>query len=219
MLVGERMAHPVETACPDWSVITALNQMRQNNIHRLPVIDEQENLVGIVSESDLLRASPSSVANLSVLEKTYIFKKLTVSSVMTHNVLTVDMNASIEEAARLMVENKIGGLPVVQGKQHKVVGIITETDIFKLFLDLLGARERGIRVTAIVPDVPGELVQLTKAIFNAGGNIIALGTFLGENIENREVTIKVTGIEEQAIQDALQPTIERIVDIRVCHVE
>jgi acetoin utilization protein AcuB len=219
MLVGERMAHPVVIAYPDWLVITALNQMLQKDIHRLPVLDKQGNLVGIVSESDLLRASPAGAANLSVLEKTYIFNKLTVASVMTRKVLTVNVNASIEEAARLMVDNKIGGLPVVKENPQKVVGIITETDVFKLFLDLFGAREEGIRVTAIVPDVPGELVQLTKAIFDAGGNIIALGTLQGKSIETREVTIKVTGIETQILRDALQPIIERIVDIRVCHVE
>ena len=72
MLVGERMAHPVETACLDWAVITALNKMRQFNIHRLPVVDEQENLVGIVSESDLLHVAPLSVATMSVLEQTHI---------------------------------------------------------------------------------------------------------------------------------------------------
>jgi len=218
MLVGERMAHPVITANPDWSIANALDTMRQKDIHRLPVVDEQGNLGGIVSESDLLRASPSSEANLSVLEKTYIFNKLTVASVMTRKVETVNMDAPIEEAARVMVDNKIGGLPVVQGDQLKVVGIITETDVFKLFLDLLGARESGIRVAAFVPDVPGELLQVTKAIFDAGGNIIALGTFLSENTKDREVMIKVAGIESQALQDALQSIIERIVDIRACHI-
>ena len=213
------MSRPVITASPDWSINTALNLMRQKDIHRLPVVDEQENLVGIISESDLLRVAPLGISNMSILEQTYIFNKLTVAKVMTPNVLLINIDASIEEAARIMVDHKVGGLPVAQSDQLKVVGIITETDVFKLFLGLLGAREVGIRVTAIVPDVPGELVQLTKAIFDAGGNILALGTLRCKSIKNREVTIKVTGIEAQVLKDALQPIIERIVDIRECHFE
>jgi acetoin utilization protein AcuB len=141
MIVGEIMSQPVLTANQEWSINTALHLMHQHDIHRLPVIDEQENLVGIVSESDLLRVLPLSATNLSVLEQTYIFNKLTVAKIMAREVITINEDTSIQTAARIMVENKIGGLPVVRGDQHKVVGIITETDIFKLFLNMFKATE------------------------------------------------------------------------------
>jgi acetoin utilization protein AcuB len=218
MLVGERMSHPAITIQPDWSINKALNLMRQENIHRLPVIDDQGMLVGIVSEGDLLRTAPPDAAQLSLLERDFIYEKLTVARIMTRKILTVSLDASIEEAARMMVDHNIGGMPVVGTDPQVVVGIITESDIFKIFLELLGARQSGIRVTALVPDVRGELAQLTKAIFDAGGNIIALGTFPGESLKNRQVTIKVTSIDTQTLQDALQPFIERILDIREAQV-
>jgi acetoin utilization protein AcuB len=142
----------------------------------------------------------------------YLLGKLMVKEIMTRDVITITEDTPLEEAARIMADNKIGGLPVIRDKE--VVGIITETDLFKVFLELLGARQPGVRIAALVPNVPGELAQLTKAIFDIGGNVVALGTFLGETSENREVCIKVADVEAQALQDALAPFIEKIVDIR-----
>ena len=176
------------------------------------MIDKRGRLVGIVSEGDLLHASPSDATSLSVYEVHYLLSKLTVKGVMSNNVITVAEDTPLEEAARIMADNKIGGLPVV--RDNEVVGIITETDLFKIFLELLGAREPGIRVAALVPNVPGELNQLTQAISNVGGNILSFGTFLGSSSENREVTFKVEGVNEQALQKAVGPYVERIVDIR-----
>jgi len=90
----------------------------------------------------------------------------------------------------------------------------TETDLFKIFLELLGAREPGVRLTCLVPNIPEELSQLTKAIFEAGGNILALGTFLGESSEDREITLKVDGITSQSLETVVEPFIEKILDLR-----
>ena len=100
-------------------------------------------------------------------------------------------------------------------RDKEVIGIITETDLFKIFLELLGAREPGVRVAALVHNVPGELAKITKAIFDIGGNIVALGTFLGESSENREITIKVADVDAQALEEAIEPIVEKFVDIRV----
>jgi acetoin utilization protein AcuB len=214
MLVRERMSHPAITIQTDWSINRALNLMRQENIHRLPVVDAEEKMVGIISEGDLLRTAPPDAAQLSLLEREFIYEKLTVARIMTRKILTVSAEASIEEAARIMVDHNIGGLPVVGTDPYAVLGMITESDIFKIFLELLGARQSGIRVNALVPDVRWALAQLTKAIFDAGGNIIALGTFPGERPQSRQVTIKVTGIDSLILQEAIQPFIECILDIR-----
>ncbi len=214
MLVGERMSHPVITIPPDMPIIDALNLMKREHIRRTPVVKDGK-LVGIVSDKDLLNASPSPATTLSIWEINYHLSKITVEEIMTKEVITVTEDTPIEEAARIMADNKIGGLPVMRG--DKVVGIITETDLFKLFLELLGAREEGVRITLLAPDVPGELAKLTKAIADAGGNIVALGTFAGEDPSTKTITIKVQGIPKEKVEEILQPYAEKIEDIRECH--
>ena len=211
MLVRERMSHPVITIQPEIPILQAHGLMRKEHIRRLPVIDKSKRLVGIVSEKDLLHAEPSDATSLNVWEVHYLLSKITVKEVMTRDVITVAEDTPLEEAARIMADNKIGGLPVL--RNTRVIGIITETDLFMIFLEMLGARERGIRLTVLVPNSPEGLVQLAKAIFDIGGNILSLGTFLGESCDNREVTMKVAGISTHALKEAIEPFVERIVDI------
>lgn len=213
MLVGARMTHPVITIHPKMPIHDALNLMNKEHIRRLPVVNKKGDLLAMVSERDLLHASPSDATSLSVYELNYLLSKITIKHIMSTDVITVTENTPIEEAARIMADNKIGGLPVVHN--NKVVGIITETDLFKVFLELFGAREPGIRLTALVPDKAGELAQLTKTVFDEGGNIIALGTFLGESSENREIMLKVSGIDPEALKKTIKPYVEQIIDLRV----
>jgi acetoin utilization protein AcuB len=212
MLVGERMSRPVISIHADMPLQDALNLMQKEHLRRLPVVDKQGKLVGIVSERDLLHASPSDATSLSVWELNYLISKITVDRVMTKEVITITEDTPLEEAARLMADGKVGCMPVMH--DDELVGIITETDLFKVFLELLGARESGVRLSVLLPDLPGELAKLTQAIFNLDGNIIALGTFLGESPENREVTVKVGGVELQALKKAVEPVVDRVVDIR-----
>jgi acetoin utilization protein AcuB len=137
---------------------------------------------------------------------------VTVDKIMTKQVIGVTKDTPLEEAARIMADSKIGGLPVTSDGQ--VVGIITETDLFKVFLELLGARSAGIRLAALVANRPGELARLTKAVFEAGGNILALGTFQGESTQNAEVTMKVSEIKLADLKQAVQPVVERLLDVR-----
>jgi acetoin utilization protein AcuB len=99
-------------------------------------------------------------------------------------------------------------------RNGEVVGIVTETDLFKIFLELLGAREAGIRLAALVANRPGELAKLTAAVYQAGGNFLALVTSLGESTENRLVTAKVEGVELPALKRIVEPLVQRVVDIR-----
>ena len=215
MLVGERMSHPVITIHPKMPMQDALNLMHQEHVRRFPVVDKRGRLVGIVFEKDLLDALPSDAASLSIYEVNYLLSKITVKEIMTDNVITITEGTPIEEAARIMADNKIGGLPIIH--EDEVVGIITETDLFKIFLELLGAREPGVRIAALVPNIPGELAQLTKAIFEVGGNVVALGTFLGDSSQNREVCIKVAGVDARALEEAIEPFVEKFIDIREPH--
>jgi len=206
------MSHPVITIHPKMPMQDALNLMRQEHVRRFPVVDKRGRLVGIVSEKDLLDASPSDATSLSIYEVNYLLSKITVKEIMSDAVITITEDTPIEEAARIMADNKIGGLPII--REDELVGIITETDLFKIFLELLGAREPGVRIAALVPNIPGELAQLTKAIFEVGGNVVALSTFLGDSSENREVCIKVSGVDARALEETLEPFVEKFIDIR-----
>ena len=186
--------------------------MRKEHVRRFPVVDKRGRLVGIISEKDLLEAAPSNANSLSVYELNYLLDKIRVKELMTKDVITITENTPLEEAARILADNKIGGLPII--RDEEVVGIITETDLFKIFLELLGAREPGVRIAALVPNIPGELAKLTKAISDSGGNIVALGTFFGESSENREVCIKVEGVDARSLEEAIRPYVEQIIDIR-----
>ena len=211
MLVGERMSRPPITIPPEMSIVDALALFKKEHIRRAPVIKGGK-LVGIVSEKDLLNASPSAATTLSIWEMNYLLSKLSVSELMTKDVITVTEDTPIEEAARIMADNKIGGLPVVKGS--RVVGIITETNLFKMFLELMGAREHGVRVTALIEDKPGMLAKVTKAIADAGGNFIAFGQFVGEDVNSRVITFKVNGLSKDKVKKIISEIAKKVWDIR-----
>lgn len=213
MLVGERMSHPVITIPPDLPVVDAISLMKREKIRRTPVVHDGK-LVGIVSDKDLLNASPSTATSLSVWEMNYLLSKITVRDVMTRQVLTVTEDTAIEQAARIMVDSKIGGLPVMSGEA--VVGIITETDLFKILLEMTGARQGGVRVTAFVHEQRGQLARLTRAIFDAGGNFVAFVQFSDEDASNRLVTFKVAGMPVDLVKQVVEPLVENLVDVREC---
>ncbi|MGA2765177.1 MAG: CBS domain-containing protein [Spirochaetia bacterium] len=212
MLVKERMTRNPITIRPDTPVTEAQAMMKREKIHHLPVLDKDEKLVGIVSEKDLLYASPSPASTLSVYEMTSLLAKLKVEKVMSKNVITAAEDVPLEEAARIMADRGIGGLPIMRGSA--LVGVITESDLFRVFIELFGARQKGIRVSLTVPNVKGELAKVSAAVSKAGGNIIALGTFLGEDPSLGRVTLKVDGISSDELLGALTPLAKSIDDVR-----
>ncbi len=211
MLVGDKMSKPVISISPDMPISDALILMKKEKIRRAPVVKDGK-LVGIVSDKDLLNASPSPVTTLSIWEMNYLLSKITVSEVMTANVLTVTEDTPIEQAARIMADNKIGGLPVM--KDGHCVGIITETDLFKVFLELLGARESGIRATVVIEDQPGSLAKITEHIAEKKGTFVSLGQFKGKKEGTRIVTFKAAGLSMDQIRECLSPVVLEIIDLR-----
>ena len=214
MLVGERMSHPVITLSPQIPITDALSLLKKEHIRRAPVVKSGK-MIGIVSDKDLLNASPSTATSLSIWELNYLLSKITVKEVMTKDVLSVTEETPIEEAARIMADNKIGGLPVLRNEE--VVGMITETDLFKVFLELMGAREPGVRVTALIPEVRGQLAKITEAIADAGGNFVAFGQFTGISPANRLVTFKVSGLNEERVRQLVTPFVQDLIDTRTMH--
>jgi acetoin utilization protein AcuB len=212
MFVKERMTTKVIVAAPNLPVPEALNTMHKAGIRRMPVVDKQGRLVGIVSDRDLLRASPSPATTLSVYEIPYLLGQIAVKMVMTAKVITVTGDTPLEDAARIMTDHKIGGLPVVD--DGVLVGIITETDLFRLFVELVAARDPGVRVTLLVPDVPGELAKVTRAVADSGGNIVAMAELAAPDPAFRQVLLKATGISRDALVAALTPAVAEIQDVR-----
>ena len=201
----------VQAATP---VTDAQELMRREHIHHLPVLDQHnKKLVGIVSEKDLLYASPSPASTLDVYEMARLLSKLTVTKVMTKKVLTATPKDLVEDAARTMVDNDISCLPVVDADGYPV-GIVTESDIFKLFIDLFGTREKGLRATLRIPEEAGELAKLGQDVTSHGGNIVSIGTWPGDKPTNAVCIMKVTGMDKDRFIASVSAHILEVIDIR-----
>ncbi len=211
MLVKDRMTVDPVTVTPDTSFPEAFRLIREKRIRHLPVVDETGKLIGIVAQTDLLHASPSTATTFTVFEMSYLLANLHVQEVMSSPPITVHEDAPLEEAARVMVENKIGCLPVM--RDGELVGMITETDIFEVFVEILGGEEASLRVTVRVPDVRGELARLASVIAGLGGNICSVAQFRGEDPEHCFVTFRLDGVDEEVLVPALKDTVEEVVHV------
>jgi acetoin utilization protein AcuB len=200
------------TVSPDLPIAEALEKMRQADVHRFPVVDKKGKLVGIVTHQDLLYASPSSVTSLNVWEVTYLLNQVQVRETMTREVITVKEDCPIEEAARMLRDNEIGGLPVM--RDDKLVGIITESDLFDVFLELFSAAEDGVRLTVLAPYFKGSLAQITTAITEKGGLIHAMNTFLGEDKETWGCHLRVADIGKEELLETIRPLVVKVLDVR-----
>lgn len=212
MLAGNRMTPDVITVSSDLPITEALEQMRKDKVHRYPVVGKKGKLVGIISHTDLLYAAPSSATSLSVWEVTYLLNRITVKEVMTKDVITVQVDCPIEDAARLMRENQVGGLPVMKGKD--LVGIITESDIFDIFLELLMAQEEGVRLTLLAPYFKGSMAQIASAVTAAGGLIHSFNAFIADEPENWGCVLKVADISQEELLEAIKPHVTKVLDVR-----
>ncbi len=210
MQVKDRMtANPIVVA-DTTPFEDALRLMRDRKVRRLPVVEKDGRLVGIVAERDLLYASPSPATSLSVFEIHYLLAKMSVREVMTKRVITVGEDCPLEEAARIMVDHKIGSLPVV--RDGKLVGIITETDIFKTFVEILGGREPGLRLTLDVTEGKGVLATIASEIAKAGGNILSVATFQSADARQRIIYVKVTGAPKEGLLKGLAAAGAKVMD-------
>ncbi|HGQ4761253.1 TPA: CBS domain-containing protein [Streptococcus pneumoniae] len=161
MAVKDFMTRKVVYISPDTTVSHAADLMREQGLHRLPVI-ENDQLVGLVTEGTIAQASPSKATSLSIYEMNYLLNKTKVKDVMIRDVVTVSGYASLEDATYLMLKNKIGILPVVDN--HQVYGVITDRDVFQAFLEIAGYGEEGIRVRFVTEDEVGVLGKIISLI-------------------------------------------------------
>lgn len=212
MLVGERMTRNPVTILDTASIDEGLHLMRERRVRRLPVLDSRGQMIGIVSDKDLLHAAPSPATSLSVHELHYLLARLTIKQMMSSPVISVTSDTPIEEAAAVMADHRIGGLPVVD--DGALVGIITETDIFKILVELLGARRPGLRVTLAVHDAKGTLAAITNALAAQGANVISLVAYAGVGEFDSRITIKLDQIDAKTVRRVLTDLKLNIVDLR-----
>jgi acetoin utilization protein AcuB len=211
MLVKHRMTPNPLTVTPETSFSDAFHIIREKGVRHLPVVDKKGKLIGIVTQKDLLHASPSSATALSVFEINYLLTKLQIKEVMISPPITVAEDTPVEEAARVMVKNDIGCLPVLHNGD--LVGLITETDVFKAFLEILGRGQAELRITLKVPDRKGELARLSAVIADMGGNICSSASFDSEDPRFVYFTIRLKGVPKETLLSALKEAGEEVVHV------
>lgn len=196
MLVGDWMSTNVVTATGDISMIKAGRIMRDRHIRRLPVVDKEGKLVGIVSERDLKAASPSVATSLDVYEMTYLLSEMKLKSIMTKDPIAIRRTDTVERAALLMRDHKFGSLPVVD-EAGKVVGIITDTDIFRLFVSITGIDQGGIQIGLRLSTNEGSLKPVLDALRGHEARIISiLSSYDRADASRRDVSIRIQGLPE-----------------------
>jgi acetoin utilization protein AcuB len=194
---------------PEVSILDALHIMKENKVRRLPVVAHGK-LVGIVTERDLRESPALKATSLSIYELNYLLAKTPVKEVMTRDPITVTPDTTIEEAAVIMRDNEISGLPVVE--DGKVVGIVTETDIFDMLVRLLGFR-RGVRLTLSLENRVGAIADLAGIFKELGINIISIVVFEEEYKEQGNVVVRVEAEDVDRVTRALESSGIRVVHI------
>jgi acetoin utilization protein AcuB len=202
MIISRVMTRNPVFIHPELSLTEARSLMDRQQIGHLPVLNKTNDLVGLLTRVDLLKSGPSPATSLDMYEISYLLSKLTVEKVMEKNVITVSENEVVEEAARIMADKGIGCLPVFSGSL--LVGIITDTDLFHVFINAFGARHTGIRITLNFNEKPGQLGKFASIIGEKGGNIVAFVSSEGDDLSHRRATLKIEGLRSEDVQDAVK---------------
>lgn len=213
MIVKDVMIPNPVYVSPETSLTEAKAIMKKRNISKLPVIDKYGKLCGIITKNDLAKAGPSEATTLDMYEIGYLLSKLTVEKIMTKKVVSTTETEVVEEAARIMVDNQIGCLPVL--KDAALVGIVTESDLFYLFTDMFGSRHEGVRAIISAKDTPGQFAKIAQKIAALGGNIVATVTYEAKEKGVRKFTLKVTDVSLSDMKKALDECGFDVTDIRV----
>jgi len=211
MIIADRMKKNPVTATPEMSISEASAKMKAEKVHRLPVLDDEKNLVGVISEKDILLAAPSPASTLSTYEINYLLSRLKVRNIMSRNPATISSDTTIEEAVKLMVESDLSCLPVMENGY--LVGIVSKSDLFKILLEMLGDKYTGIRVEALVKDKVGVVSDLSAAFAKTGINIISFGTIEGPEPSLKVLTFKLDNCTEEQVRAIIEP-VSISVDIR-----
>lgn len=189
MLVSKRMQKDPITIRKDDSLRFAADLLKEKRIRMLPVVDGRK-LIGLVTDRDVRQAQASSATSLEVRELFYLLEKVKVAEIMTKNVITIAPGATIEDTAMIIHDNKIGGLPVVDEKGD-LLGIISETDVLEVFLEVMGVSEESSRIELILDDKPGQLAEVTQLIKGHNVNLLSVVTVKGPGAGQRSCVLRL----------------------------
>ena len=213
MFVQDAMTVNPVTVTVDATLPDIARLMHDKKIRRVPVMDKNGKLAGIISDRDVRENMPSPATTLSKWEINTLLDKLRASEIMTSPVLVTAPDCPLEEAARVLLEKKIGALPVV--KDGDLVGIVTETDFFRAFVDMLsGGDVPGLRLVLRVERHKGILATLANIINENGGGIIAIATENDPDSKHKKVLVKEEGADAAAVRKALAEVDIEVLDVR-----
>ncbi|MBC8394501.1 MAG: CBS domain-containing protein [Deltaproteobacteria bacterium] len=200
MLVKNWMSKPVITIEEEDSMHEAVKRLRDHNIRMLPVMKKGK-VVGIVTDRDLKRASASDATTLDVHELIYLTSKIKLKHLMTKYVITVPYDYTVEEAAEVLFENKISGVPVLD-HDKKLIGIITQMDLFRVFIALTGIGKRGIQFAFQLEDRPGSIKEVADVIRKFGARMASILTTY-ENVPEgyRNAYIRIYQMDREKLPD------------------
>jgi len=200
MLLVENWMNPnVITVDADDSMLDATKLLKEHNIRHLPVL-EKGKLVGVITDRDLKRASPSDATTLEAHELLYLIANIKVREIMTRNPITVPYNFTIEEAAEILLQARISGMPVVD-KDGDVIGTITQTDLFKVLISLTGVGKKGVQFAFLLEDRAGSIKEVADIIRSYGGRMASILSSYEKAPEgHRYVYIRMYDVDRDKMQ-------------------
>ena len=203
MLVKEWMTEDPICLEENASIMKAVQIMKEHGLRRIPIV-RQKKLVGIVTDRDIREATPSKATALDVHELYYLLSEIKIKDIMTPNPITIHPDETVEYAAVIMLENRISGLPVVDDEGH-VIGIITQTDIFKVLINITGIYYGPLQIAFEIDTQPGSINRLVSEIREHGGRIISILTsYEGMEPNKRRVYIRLAEMDQEAFEGLLE---------------
>jgi acetoin utilization protein AcuB len=211
MLVRNQMTKNPITVNPETSLASARDLIKKEKLDIIPVVNKKGHLLGVITEQDVLYASPSKATTLDVFEIHTLFAKMKVEDIMEGSPLFVSPDMHVEDAAMLIQENDVSGVCVVE--KDILVGIITESDLLRVFMEIFSTRRSGIRATAVCPQERGELAKLSSALYAKGADILAFASTRGDDMTKELVVIKADGIGITDMEETIAPFVLEIKEI------
>ena len=214
MPVQNWMTTDVVSVGPDTSLLKVGKLMKDHHIRRIPVVDEQGQVIGIISDRDVRDASPSKATTLDMYEMHYLLAELKAKNIMTAKPITVKPTDTVEQAALIMLDNKVGGLPVVDDSS-KLVGIISDHDVFKALVDITGARMGGLQFAIELPDQPGTARPLFDLLRAHNARLLSVLTVSNAD-GNRQLFIRVRDLENSKAEQELMDGVGKLGKVLYC---
>ena len=214
MPVQNWMTTDVVSVGPDTSLLKVGKLMKDHHIRRIPVVDDNGQVVGIISDRDVRDASPSKATTLDMYEMHYLLAELKAKNIMTAKPITVKPTDTVEQAALIMLDNKVGGLPVVDDN-GRLVGIISDHDVFKALVDITGARMGGLQFAIELPDQPGTARPLFDLLRAHNARLLSVLTVSNDD-GNRQLFIRVRDLENTKAEQELMDGVGKLGKVLYC---